>query len=63
MPKSKVKVEIKKDDSLEVHELNMRIETLEDKLDKMSKQIGGFYDYDIREMQDKLQKVLNRMGL
>ena len=63
MPKSKVKAEIKEDNSLEIHELNMRIESLEDKINKLSKQIGGFYDYDIRSIEDKLQKVLNRMGL
>ena len=63
MPKSKVKAEVKEDNSLEIHELNMRIEKLEEKISKLSQQIGGFYDYDIREIQDKLQKVLNRMGL
>ena len=63
MPKSKVKAEVKEDNSLEIHELNMRIESLEDKINKLSKQIGGFYDYDIRSIQDNLQKVLNRMGL
>ena len=41
----------------------MRIEKLEEKISKLSQQIGGFYDYDIREIQEKLQKVLNRMGL
>ena len=63
MPKSKVKAEVKEDNSLEIHELNMRIESLEDKINKLSKQIGGFYDYDIRNIQDNLQKELNRMGL
>ena len=63
MPKSKVKAEVKEDNSLEIHELNMRIEKLEEKISKLSQQIGGFYDYDIREIQEKLQKVLNRMGL
>ncbi len=63
MPKSKVKAEIKQDHSLEIHELNMRLENLEDKIKKIYKQIGGYYHYDISDIEDKLQKVLNRMGL
>ena len=63
-PEKIVKPKIKTvDHSMEIHELSMRLENLEDRVNKISNQIGGFYDYDIREMQEKLQKVLNRMGL
>jgi molecular chaperone GrpE (heat shock protein) len=50
-------------DPLEIHELKMRIENLEDKLNKISSQIGNFYHYDIREIKDNLDKAMGRLGL
>ena len=59
MPKKESKPK-EPDYSMQIHELNMRLENLEDKINKISSQIGNIYSYDYNSLEKKLDKEIER---